>query len=68
MGSEVEELAARLSEIGGCSDGDCCVIRPRGMHTNGGCRCSTNSMTMRRVLRAYQAALGMQHAPQEPTP
>ena len=23
----------------GCSDGGCQIERPKGMHTNGGCRC-----------------------------
>ena len=23
----------------GCSDGGCCIYKPTGMHTNGGCRC-----------------------------
>lgn len=25
--------------IRGCSDGDCVIVRPLGMHTNGGCKC-----------------------------
>jgi hypothetical protein len=33
------ELDERLSEIGSCSDGNCLVLKPKGMHTNGGCRC-----------------------------
>ena len=28
--------------IGGCSDGYCCIERPVGMHTNGGCRCTSH--------------------------
>ena len=61
-----EQLIKRLSEIGGCGCGDCIVIRPRGMAPVGCCRCSTDSTTMRRVLMAYQVALGMKHSPQEP--
>jgi hypothetical protein len=26
-------------EIGGCGDSSCVVVRPKGMCTNGGCRC-----------------------------
>ena len=63
-----QKLVDRLVQIGGCSDGGCVVIRPVGMHTNGGCRCSTNSMTMRRVLFAYWAELGEKQAPRMPRP
>jgi len=27
------------AHIGGCGDGGCVILRPKGMHTNGGCRC-----------------------------
>lgn len=27
---------------GGCSDGNCVIKKPVGMHTNGGCRCLYN--------------------------
>lgn len=27
------------SVAAGCSDGCCVIKRPKGMHTNGGCRC-----------------------------
>jgi len=63
--SNTERLIERLQEIGGCSDGGCIVIRPRGMHTNGGCRCSRDSFTMQRVIRAYQSALGMTEPPRK---
>jgi hypothetical protein len=33
----------------GCSDGNCVVLRPTGMHTNGGCRCA------RKVADAFKA-------------
>lgn len=25
----------------GCSDGNCVIYKPEGMHTNGGCKCGT---------------------------
>jgi hypothetical protein len=41
--SDAKTLAAEYLEraklIGGCGDGNCVVLRPVGMHTNGGCRC-----------------------------
>lgn len=51
----IERLEARLAEIGGCMDGHCLVVRPTGMHTNGGCRCWKDAMTMQRVLHAYRS-------------
>ena len=38
------EILERYHEIqeklgGGCSDGYCVIKKPKGMHTNGGCRC-----------------------------
>lgn len=49
-----EELDARLQAIGGCSDGNCIIWRPKGMHTNGGCRCNTQPFKMASVIYAYQ--------------
>ena len=43
---------AAMTAIGGCSDGDCLVKRPTGMHTNGGCRCWRDHMTAQRTMRA----------------
>ena len=42
----------RMQNIGGCSDGACVVIRPKGMHTNGGCKCWKNPHNMQRLARA----------------
>ena len=49
------ELSERLSKIGGCTDGGCQVVTPKGMHTNGGCKCLSDHLTARRVVHAYQA-------------
>jgi hypothetical protein len=44
----LEEREASLKALGGCGDGSCIVhIRP-GMHTNGGCKCSRDWVTMQR--------------------
>lgn len=41
--SDAKTLAAEYLEraklIGGCGDSNCVIVRPVGMHTNGGCRC-----------------------------
>lgn len=51
----LELLKQRLKDIGGCSDGYCQIIRPVGMHTNGGCRCLRNDKyKAERVLSAYK--------------
>jgi len=39
-----------LTVVGGCGDGNCVVLRPKGMHTNGGCRCHEDRMKSRRVM------------------
>lgn len=53
------QLKTNLQQLGGCSDGYCIIYRPGGMHTNGGCRCSTDRMKMQRMglwLQAYLKA------------
>ena len=42
----------RMQQIGGCSDGGCVVVKPKGMHTNGGCKCWKNQHSMQRLARA----------------
>jgi len=52
-----EALAAYdgvVTYVGGCSDGNCVVKRPTGMHTNGGCHCYMNKLKMQHVARAGQ--------------
>lgn len=44
---EIKASGETLSEflfkgIEGCLDGNCIIRKPKGMHTNGGCRCMTN--------------------------
>lgn len=46
-----------LQDIGGCGDGNCCISKPKGQHTNGGCRCTyypDNRFKVERALRANQ--------------
>jgi len=41
-----------LAVIGGCGDGNCIVVRPKGQYTNGGCRCFQDRMKMQRFAFA----------------
>ena len=53
----MDKLRVQLEQIGGCGDGGCMIhVRP-GMHTNGGCRCSTDPLKMRQTVRAYKVAV-----------
>ena len=51
--SASEELETSLSAIGGCGDGNCIVLQPKGQHTNGGCRCSRDFLKMQRFAYAH---------------
>lgn len=58
---ELENLASSYlqaaKQVGGCADSNCVVLRPTGMHTNGGCRC-THDMDRARE-RGVARLLGM---------
>ena len=49
-----ERLMEMLKEIGGCSNGGCFVVRPKGTHTNGLCHCLESPLTAKRVVNAYK--------------
>ena len=51
----LDEYEAIRNHVGGCSDGGCIVLRPVGMHTNGGCRCARDQMKAQRMMRAGQS-------------
>jgi len=53
IAASLSELDAYLEEMGGCGDGNCIIVKPRGMHTNGGCRCSRSTITMQRFAYAH---------------
>ena len=56
----MKEFLVRLKQIGGCGDGGCMIhVRP-GMHTNGGCRCSTDPLKMRQTVHTYKGAVAAQ--------
>jgi len=44
----LDMLDQQSEALGGCSDGSCVIHRPKGMHTNGGCRCWDDRDKMRR--------------------
>jgi hypothetical protein len=41
-----------MTSIGGCMDGGCVIVKPKGMVTNGGCRCMDDRLKARRVSGA----------------
>lgn len=42
----LKEYEENLQKIGGCTDGNCIIYPPKGMHTNGGCKCSRDYIKM----------------------
>ena len=42
-------------EFLGCGDNSCAVVKPKGMATNGGCRCHKDTTSARRAI-AYLSA------------
>lgn len=46
----LDERDAYMRTLGGCSDGGCIIVKPIGMHTNGGCKCSLDGFKMQRVM------------------
>lgn len=51
---EITRLREALNDIGGCGDGNCLIVKPTGMHTNGGCRCYRDPIKMQRTIYAYR--------------
>lgn len=52
--AEYDKVRDHVAEQVGCFDGGCLVKRPKGMHTNGGCKCSKNSLAAQRMMYAGQ--------------
>lgn len=48
----VEKYDEHMQAIGGCSDGGCAIVKPKGMHTNGGCRCLRDHLKAQRLAHA----------------
>lgn len=51
----VEELYAKLVEIGSCGDHYCIILKRTGMGTNGGCRCASDRLKMTQFAAAHNA-------------
>jgi hypothetical protein len=57
----LKQFDDRLSVIGSCSDGHCIIKRPKGMHTNGGCRCYRDGFKMQQFAYAvYMLRAGLE--------
>lgn len=41
-----------MSSVSSCTDGGCLIRRPKGLHTNGGCKCHRNAMKTARAIYA----------------
>jgi len=46
------DFDAVCAHVGGCTNGDCLIVRPKGMHTNGSCHCYNDKMKAQRIMRA----------------
>lgn len=46
--AETERLSAIKAMEIGCTDGGCIIAPPKGQRTNGGCKCSRDSVAMQR--------------------
>ncbi len=64
--ADAGEVAAALiaavkasAEFVGCGDSSCLFVRPRGMATNGGCRCHNRSLVLASLARLFKAACAL---------
>jgi hypothetical protein len=58
-----EKYDAMMKHIGGCTDGGCVIVRPKGMHTNGGCKCPRDQVKMTRAMYAANELRAALNAP-----
>jgi len=49
----VRDLDEYLAATGGCGDGHCVIVKPKGMHTNGGCHCYRSGFKMQKFAYAH---------------
>ena len=52
-------LEESAEALGGCSDGNCVIHKPKGMHTNGGCRCASDTFNMLPIFATRFVKYGM---------
>jgi len=50
----IDRFDLQMAMIGGCTDGACVIVKPRGMHTNGGCTCMRDPLKFQRLAVAAQ--------------
>lgn len=55
----LDRYQSMASHVGGCTDGGCLILRPTGMHTNGGCKCPQDKIKAARLLQAGQQLAGI---------
>jgi len=53
----IEVAVETCTKYVGCGDNSCRFRKPRGMGTNGGCRCADRPLVMSALARLYKAAL-----------
>lgn len=53
----IAEAAAAVTQYVGCGDNSCRFVTPKGMATNGGCRCERRPGVMTTLAKLYRAAL-----------
>jgi hypothetical protein len=42
-----------IGSIEGCADSSCLIETPKGIATNGGCRCRKDNVKVQKVFQAY---------------
>ena len=58
MSMTLKEAVLAVEEVGGCGDSSCLFTKPKGMATNGGCRClRDHDRALDRQLRVRLANL-----------
>jgi hypothetical protein len=53
LAEALAKLDTYLADMGSCGDGNCIVMKPKGQHTNGGCRCCSQSFRMQKYAYAH---------------
>lgn len=53
----LREAVAEVTVCAGCGDHSCRFVKPRGMATNGGCRCADRPYVLATLAKLYKAAL-----------
>lgn len=57
--SKLEAAVEQVEKYVGCGDSSCMFVRPKGMHTNGGCRCKYKPGVFPSLAKLYKLAKAM---------